>query len=599
MPKKDYDLAHLAGMVVAERRRFAEIHDPLSVHHGGQKLMMLPYLYPAPPQGSPPFLLALQCANEAGWIDELIAELLIGGAMKALPEPVRQRFEPQAVARADLGFQDVGLQNAGGAKARRRVCMVTVAGQGKSVHGSGFLVGPQMILTSWHVIACLLDETDPGKAAADSHKKLSVQFDHCTGATACTVAVAKNWLVDSSPSHESERFQAMDYDIDQIPAGFAGFLDYAVIRLADAVGRERGYYRLDKLAKPVVPEPVTVYQHPNGSPLQSALGASKSLWPAGVETRLHHDANTMGGTSGGLVLDQFYEPVALHQAGITLADRTILNSAIPIACIARPEIPFDTVDGVDPIWRLRRDGRPVFGRMPFQRFILSGKTHSSAIEDARVVIVRGEPKSGKSFSTAILREQLPPAEHVIVEVSAKVAPAGARDMAAMILDQAGLGPAIGNRLPALNEADTAVDAWVRDVLIKEFKSLLAQFAGQRKIWIVIDNLDDCPLPETDTLFFIERLLDGVADDDLLKFVLIGGARYAALCPQRYLATDDTGMIGVQEVAATIRLRSVALHDHDTSDSERLASLIVSAAQRGPGRYIDALINAYHDLPEGG
>ena len=593
MSKRDYDLVQFAGMIVAERRRFAELHDPLSARHGGQKLMVLPYLYPAPPPGSPPFLLALQCANEAGWIDELIAELLLGGAMASLAEPVRERFTAQGVARPELGFHDVGLQTAGGAKARRRVCMVTVTAAGKPVHGSGFLVGPQMILTSWHVIAGLLDRTDGSKAAPGSHVHLAVQFDYCTGSTPLHVGVRQDWLVAASPAHASERDPAGGYDTNMDPEGFDCNLDFAVIRLADAVGRERGYYRLDQLHKPVIPEPVTIYQHPNGNPMQSAVGASSSLWPKGVETRLRHDANTLGGASGGLVLDQFYQPVALHQGEIKLADRTIINSAIPISCIALPEIAFDTVEGVDPIWRLRRDGRPVFGRLPFQRYIVDGGEG-----EVRIVVVRGEPKSGKTFSTAILREQLPQTEHMIIDLSARMVPASAREMASMILEKAGLSAAMCNSLPILADADAAREAWVRDVLIRDFKALLSNFAGTRKVWIVIDNLDDCPLPQTDTLFFIERLLDGVADEAFLRFVLIGGARYANVCPTLFLATDDTGNIGVPEVATTIRLRAIAIHDTVPADPEGLAAMVVNAARRGPGRYIESLVDAFRDLPEG-
>lgn len=593
MPKRNYDLAHFAGKMTGTHQRITDIYDPLSASHGGQKLMMAPFLYPAWP-GAPVYLPALTCANEAGWIDELLSALLAGGVMEAFKEPVR--FEPQGIAWPELGFQDVGLQTMAGEKAKRRVCMVTANISGGKVNGTGFLVGPQMILTSWHIIeellVCAMGAEPPCQALPGSHNQLSVQFDYCTGATPLTVGVHEDWLVAWSPSHETERGEIASYADDMDSTGFDCTLDYAVIRLAVAAGRERGYYLLDNVRKLRIPEPVTVYQHPNGYPLQSALGASVALWPAGVETRLRHDANTLGGTSGGLILDQSYEPIALHQGTIKRNDQPVINSAIPITCIARAGIPFNTVQGVDPIWRLQRGGYPVFSRAFFQRCILQ-----ALVGKVRVIIVRGEPKSGKSFSIAILRDRLGQTEHCVAEFSAMEAPTSARAMARLLLAKAGVDAADCDTLPDVDNADTASQAWVRDVLVKEFKALLGAYAGNRKVWIVIDDLDVAPLPQTDALFFLERLLEGVADDELLRFVLIGGTRHNSVCPPEFLETEDMEKIGAHDIARTIQLRAVAIMQDTPPDPLMLAKAVVNMARSSEGRYLDELVRAYRALVE--
>lgn len=595
----NYDLAHCAGLVVAKRARFAEIHDPLAARHGGTALKLLPYFYLPPAPGAPAFLVAFERADAEGWVDELLSALLSGEAMADPVEPVAQHFEPQQITRPDLGFQDVGLHSAGSEKAKRRVCLLTVGRNGsKKSYGSGFLVGPQMILTSWHVIERLLDPDDSSKAAPDSREQIAIQFDHCTGASAQLLGVHQDWLVSSSPSHDAERgLGANAFSTVMAPDGFESCLDYALIRLSAPVGRERGYYRLDQRRKPEIKSSVMVYQHPNGDPLQSALGASVSLWPEGVETRLRHNANTAGGASGGLVLDAMFEPVALHQAGITLAGNGVINSAIPtaciaISCIAKPGVAFESVLGVDPIWRLERCGRPVFARIGFQELILEvviGKT--------RIVIVRGEASSGKSFTTKILRDRLGQAEHSVVELSSRLAPTGAREMAIDILEKAGVGASDRATLPLPGDADTAPDAWVRDVLVRAFMALLKTHAGARQIWIVIDHLDTSPLPQTACQVFIEHLLSSVGDNDFLRFILIGGARYAKVCPLLYLQYDDTQPAHVSDVQATISRRASALGHMLADDPRTQAMAIVKLAKDGPGRYMDQLVEAYRQIVE--
>jgi V8-like Glu-specific endopeptidase len=591
MPKKDYDLVHLAGLVKAERSRFAEIYDLLAQKHGGNKLMLLPYFYPPPPPGAPALLVAFVRANEEGWIDELFSELLACEAMAdpSVPiQPQAQRFALQKISRPDLGFQDVELQSAGAEKAKRRVCLLTITANGRQTYGTGFLVGPQMILTSWHVIEALLDPLDPGKPSLNSEHAIAIRFDYRTGSMPLSVGVCQDWLVSSSVAHAAERGQAGNaFSTDMPSEGFESCLDYAVIRISAPVGRERGYYRLDQRRKPKIKSLVTIYQHPNGDMMQSAPGASCALWPKGIDTRLRHDANTTGGSSGGLVLDAAFEPVALHQGGITREDDSVINSAIPTSCIAMFPIQFDSVIGVDPIWSLQPSGWPVFSRVNFQNLILEG-----VVGKTRIVIVVGDPRSGKSFTTAILRDRLGQTEHFVVELSSRLLPTSARDMASLILAKAGVSPSDIAALPSSGDADTAPDAWVRDVLTRDLLTILKKHAGARQVWLVLDDLDVAPLPHTGSLVLIERLLNIVADDNFLRFILIGGSRYVNICPPAFTQTDQLDRIDNNDIHDTILRQRNACGTHVTDDPATQAKAIVAFATESSTSYIEQLVAAY-------
>lgn len=167
--------------------------------------------------------------------------------------------------------------------------------------GTAFLVGPDLVMTNWHVATEL------------SNRDARVCFDCALDAAgkpkaSRPVKLAAEWRVAHSEITE---------------------LDFALVRLAEPAGQDA----VDGRARSwLVPskrgvgerEPFLVLQHPQGEPLKLGVGSVTSVTGA-TRPRVTYTTNTSGGSSGSPCFTLGLEVVALHQkAG---------NSGIPLAPI--------------------------------------------------------------------------------------------------------------------------------------------------------------------------------------------------------------------------------------------------------------------------
>ncbi len=205
--------------------------------------------------------------------------------------------------------------------------------------GTGFLVGPDLVLTNQHV----LKSEKYGQAAV-------ARFGHMLDATGV----------------------ALPGQVFPLRAGFyrsspAGELDYALVRLQDQplqdrlvddeedklslvdlvrLGKHRGYL-------PLAPrtilehERVNIIQHPDCDPMKVVMTHNYVVEDMS-ETRVQYLADTMDGSSGSPVFNGKWEVVALHHSGQpypkeTPGDRikkvlkgvTRVNEGIPIRAILK------------------------------------------------------------------------------------------------------------------------------------------------------------------------------------------------------------------------------------------------------------------------
>jgi V8-like Glu-specific endopeptidase len=202
--------------------------------------------------------------------------------------------------------------------------------------GSGWLVGPDLMLTNWHVI----DQALPGGARrADEYVcrfDYAVTADGTQGGT--EVRFAPNWCVDASPPSP--------YELGTGDGGAsADTLDYALVRLAGAAGNQksplgtpRGWVALQgNEALPAASDIVMVLQYPDGLPVKLALGDVSGSDSA---MRFFHTADTKGGSSGALVVNAALSPVGLHHAGDLQYHRGRIgapekNQAVPLGPIVQ------------------------------------------------------------------------------------------------------------------------------------------------------------------------------------------------------------------------------------------------------------------------
>ncbi|HUS29394.1 MAG TPA: serine protease [Kofleriaceae bacterium] len=200
-------------------------------------------------------------------------------------------FGPQTLLR-DLPF------------AIRRTCCVRIDG---SAMGTGFLIGPDLVITNWHVVRAILKpEEHP--------ERVSVAFDylHEAGVGEPPISLAATKITRWRPARQ-------EFLPGAEPSPHP--LDYAVLKLAATLPGERGFFNLESTPDLATGSRVVIVGHPEGKPL--AVSFSRSAGLHGLDGALaYYDADTLHGSSGSLVLleSQNELKAALLHAGGKTAD---------------------------------------------------------------------------------------------------------------------------------------------------------------------------------------------------------------------------------------------------------------------------------------
>ena len=213
----------------------------------------------------------------------------------------------------DRGIADLGSFAIKLAELMRQVCAVEVG----EAYGTGFLIGPQTVLTNHHVIAPALDGSVP----------VRVRFDYralrdgltVNGGVAYDLAPAEAWLVAGAPHSAAD---TRLYDPAHLPAD--GELDYAVLRTREPIGTlpatgpdtaVRGWLAPREGVYAFPPDSfLMVVQHPSHLPIAFDDADDAVIRVNANRTRVHYRTNTLPGSSGSPVLDRGLELVALHHA---------------------------------------------------------------------------------------------------------------------------------------------------------------------------------------------------------------------------------------------------------------------------------------------
>jgi len=199
--------------------------------------------------------------------------------------------------------------------------------------GTGFLVGPDRVLTNFHVIeaaeksntiaqtVCRFDYHEDGDAAAGGRAP--------RGPTVCRLASGQP--LANSPYSESDTSGQGEPKADE--------LDYAVLQLADQIGErpavgadQRGWFSL-LIERPLLAlhDFAVVPQHPEGRRLEVAWGTVLNFSSRG--TRVRYDTSTSAGSSGAPCLTVDLEIFGLHHARDPSTNPQF-NQAIPLDLIA-------------------------------------------------------------------------------------------------------------------------------------------------------------------------------------------------------------------------------------------------------------------------
>ena len=500
---------------------------------------------PGPDKDQRDFTTALRVANSAGWLVRFVFDKFADLAAGARP---RLQAELQSIVIRSQRFVDASIVEAGTIAASLRTCQIVHMDAPDAVEGlgSGFLIGPHLVLTNYHVIRDLLAPEGPRPAA---------RFDYHQGASRLAgpevIGCVRDWLRASDHAPDDTTAATVDELRDR--------LDYAVLELDGLPGYARGWYKLAE-AKPPLAEGalLEVWQFPSRQPMKVLPGnrvpapadlGYEALPPADLPPRIHYLLNTMPGSSGGLVLDvATKEPVAIHDAGYDSHDLALPNRGIPLSLIAAhaaSRVTQALLDVPPNVGWQRGQSQPIIGRSQLQRLIFRALRG-----DVRIIAVVTPPgedgrrigRIGRTFTRTILEACLPAADHALIELGAdRIDPDPF--LTAQRLVQT-IDPLLVASLPQPS-GQTTLDADV-GVLVEATVRVMVGALPDKTLWLMIDDIDAHPIgTQWGSASFLIALYRRAALEPRLRIVLVGLPRELEGLPD----LKDSGVLLLERLEA--------------------------------------------------
>ncbi|WP_137136537.1 serine protease [Rhizobium sp. FKY42] len=282
----------------------------------------------------------------------------------------------------------------------------------RNATGSAFLIGPDLVMTAYHVIKAIWSSLREGD-------EIYIEFYGSTEGPVKRdrIGITEGDVIAFSPDDE------LDYAIIRLPD------EYGLHRYEEASSRMRGWFplstarqRLTEMEKPmallhfpVVRDDNVVFRDPVAG--KTLYVVSEGTLTRKVNDRFYHSAATEEGSSGGLCfINRSLTPFALHVA--THGNENIaVEMATIIADIERrfPEVGaelFSTpLDKLCP--RTSRDDRPILNR---DQLILKLLNMMLGV-DTRPLYAFGSQQSGRTFINKIVEAFRPSKLHERIEIS--------------------------------------------------------------------------------------------------------------------------------------------------------------------------------------
>lgn len=186
-----------------------------------------------------------------------------------------------------------------GRKAAAAVCRIRVPAKGGEWYGTGFLVGPRLLMTNHHVLGT------PGEA---SQAEAEFGYEHDID------GVLQKPIQFNLCPHE---IFFTDADLDVTFVSVASLSDGAT-----PLDRFGWFPLLPLSGKSVDHEWVTIIQHPGGGPKQISIRSSRivvlphAVAGVNLENFIHYLTDTEPGSSGAPVVNDQWQVVALHHKAV-------------------------------------------------------------------------------------------------------------------------------------------------------------------------------------------------------------------------------------------------------------------------------------------
>ncbi|GIF12687.1 trypsin-like serine peptidase [Actinoplanes teichomyceticus] len=260
----------------------------------------------------------IRTARAYGWLTDLLTAVRFAHPREPALDPVMPRFDQESMVDEANGLSDPFAFAARLVRACPQVCQIDVTSGSRRSAGTGFLVGPHIVLTNYHVLRDVLDE--PGSPARvaftfDLHEHGDARFTR-----RAPLRLAVDWRLAASPPEE------LDYVLARLD-GVPGYDELPT-------GERRGWLCPSgaAIARPSRGMRLVILQHPRGVMLKQAFG--DVLGVDGAGTRLTHRVNTMTGSSGSPCYDvDHFRLIAVHRAGAADSGPAACNTAVPVQAI--------------------------------------------------------------------------------------------------------------------------------------------------------------------------------------------------------------------------------------------------------------------------
>ena len=234
-------------------------------------------------------------------------------------------------------------------RAADSVCQIEIAG---NPMGTGFLVGPDVVLTNYHVVEKALQ----GREFA---RQVRCRFDFAETEAG---GVAPGFITDvTSPILDFSAYgqgEALGKPSDPLPE--LDQLDYALLKLADAVGNKpapgawnkRGWITLKPDVWPIDKDAsLNIIQHPLTGPKVTIRSDKGSASLNAPKNRLRYATVAHHGSSGSPCLTADWELVALHHYGDPAWVLDSKRQGIPIWLILESILKKDDLASSVPAYR--------------------------------------------------------------------------------------------------------------------------------------------------------------------------------------------------------------------------------------------------------